>query len=116
VDPDEAAAGVFAFALQPILRAHEHAEPGLHLVGVGDHMDLVSPQRQRVGRPVLLHTDPALDRREFANHADSHSRTSRTPSSSKPRNRSTAAPGSHTPCSRLNLHQLLSPTTMSKTS
>ena len=49
---------------------------GLHLLRVGDDMDLVPARRERVRAPVRPHAHAALDRREFADDADSHPRTS----------------------------------------
>src|SRR5262245_43610151 len=70
---------VARFAALPVLFSHMHAERRLHLLGIGDDVDLVSPRRQRMGRPIGAHAYATLNGRKLADEADSHPCTSMSP-------------------------------------
>ncbi len=70
-------------ASRPILRPHVHAKRRGDLLGIGDDVDVVSPRCECVGRSIGPHADSALDRREFADDANSHRRSSTRPDSAR---------------------------------
>src|SRR3954447_8337030 len=63
----------------PICLSHVHAEWRAHFFRIGDDMHLVTALREGTRSPIGPHADTALDRREFADDADSHPLTSRSP-------------------------------------
>ena len=67
------------YASLPVLRAHQHPERRNRLLGVGHHMNLMAERGEAVCAPIGPHADAALYRREFADDADSQSRTSMSP-------------------------------------
>src|SRR5215468_5592335 len=74
--------GAFAvarLATPPVLFSHMHPERRLHLLGVGDDVDLVPTRRKRMRGPIGAHADAALDRWKFADETDSHRHTSTSP-------------------------------------
>src|SRR5215510_693195 len=73
------ACAVARLTARPVIGPHVHPEGRCDLLGIGDDMHLMAERSEAMGVPIGAHADAALDRRIFADDADSHRGTSSSP-------------------------------------